>query len=74
MKWRAWCRDCDKKMIDEGDTEDCPGNGRYFKCPACKIRIVVYAEKEEESHEANDQDYDESYFNEEESHGHMKED
>jgi len=47
MKWRAWCCNCDETMEDEGVAMDCPEDGRFFSCPACKVRIVVYAQKEE---------------------------
>ena len=39
---RIWCTQCDIDMEDKGVALDCPKDGRYYECPKCKFRIVVF--------------------------------
>ena len=42
---RIWCTDCDINMEEYGDALDCPVDGKFFICPLCDHRIVVFMEE-----------------------------
>jgi len=41
-KIRIWCTHCDEDMVDSGIAMDCPIDGRFYVCPKCNFRIVVF--------------------------------
>jgi len=46
---RIWCTHCDEDMEDKGVALDSPEDGRYYECPICKFRIVVFGDKKKRS-------------------------